>query len=288
MSETVPFRCPDRRDSLAALPNFRIDTASTGSGTTIKLAGELDSAVCGALIERYEAVVADGAAAVILDLDGVTFMDSAGLRAIIVIERAASERDIDLTIRSPAGPVAELLQVTGIGEHMTLAPRVDERPPSSPFIERIDLEFASEPTAPGLARAQLREAVGARLAEADLATLTLLTSELVTNAVIHPSEPAGGAVGLRITAYPDRIRVEVTDTGSGFDVGNLRPRPRDYGGHGLVVVEGLSSRWGTTRTGSQERFCVWFELDVVPTSGEADPSAAATSEPAGDSVVAEG
>lgn len=269
------------------LPNFRIDSASTGSGTTMKLAGELDSAVCDELIERFEAVVADGAREVVLDLDDVAFMDSAGLRAIVLIERAAREREIGLTIRSPAGPVTDLLQVTGIGEHVPLAPQVEGPPPSSPFIERVELEFWSEPTAPGRARAELREAVAGRLTEPDLATLTLLTSELVTNAVIHPGQTAGGTVDLRITSYPDRIRVEVTDTGSGFDVGKLQPRPRDYGGHGLVVVEGLSSRWGTMRT-EDGGFCVWFELDLESTTAEPGVGTPGASAPAGDSVAAEG
>jgi anti-sigma regulatory factor (Ser/Thr protein kinase) len=230
--------------------------------------------------------VADVAGEVVLDLEAVTFMDSAGLRAIIVIERAARERDVVLTIHSPAGPAADLLQVTGIGEHVTLAPRVGDPPPSSPFIDRVELEFASEPTAPGRARVELREALAGRLAESDLATLTLLTSELVTNAVIHPGQSATGSVGLRITAYTDRIRVEVTDPGSGFDLADLQPRPRDFGGHGLVVVDGLSSRWGTARTEADGGFCVWFELDVAATGSGAE--AVAASKPAADSVAAEG
>jgi anti-anti-sigma factor len=271
------------------LPNFRIDTASTGSGLTMKLAGELDSAVCRELIERFESVLAEGATVVILDLDEVTFMDSAGLRAIIVIERTSREREVALTIHSPAGPVSDLIQMTGIDEHVALAPRADEPPPSAPFIERVDLELASEPTAPGRARAELREALAERLDDTDLATLTLLASELVTNAVVHPGAHSGETVGLRITSYPDRVRVEVTDAGTGFDIENLQPRPRDYGGHGLVVVESLSSRWGTTRTGEDGGFCVWFELDLAEPGAAADSlEASAPREAAESSVAAEG
>ena len=114
----------------------------------MKLAGELDSAVCHELIEGFDAAVARGPAAVILDLEQVTFMDSAGLRAIVVIERAAREREIALRIESPAGPVADLLRVTGIDEHVPLTPRVDEPPPGLPFTERVELELLREPTAP--------------------------------------------------------------------------------------------------------------------------------------------
>lgn len=268
---------------MAALPNFRLDTASTGSGTAIKLAGELDSATYGELIKRFEQLVAGGAREVVLELDELTFIDSAGLRAIIVIERMAGAADIALTISSPSGPVADLLEVTGIREHVTLAPRVGDPPRTMSFVERVEFELVRTPAAPARARVELREALTGRLDETDRATLTLLTSELVTNAVIHSGLGAGETVGLRLTTYEDRIRIEVTDGGTGFEVGALPPRPRDFGGHGLVVVEGLSSRWGTTRSGPEGGFCVWFEYDL---SGGTSEQAA--DEPAESSVAAEG
>jgi anti-anti-sigma factor len=250
---------------VAAAPNFRIETDHTGSGTTIKLAGELDSATCPVLVERFDQLVAAGAGdLVVLDLTEVSFIDSAGMRAIIVIERSAQEHDIPLALRPPAGPVTDLLQISGVGAHVALRPQPDDAPPA-PFVERIDLELGRVPTSPGRARAELREALGGRLGDNDSATLTLLTSELVTNSVIHPGPDAGDPIGLRITTFDDRVRVEVSDTGPGFDTATLPPRPRETGGHGLVVVDGLSSRWGTRRLGRDggERFCVWFELDVA-------------------------
>ncbi|MGN6868921.1 MAG: anti-sigma factor antagonist [Solirubrobacteraceae bacterium] len=269
---------------MATLPNFRIETSSTESGATIKLAGELDSATCAELVARFEQLIGDDPGKVIVDLDELTFLDSAGLRAIIVIERTAVERDIELTIRTPTGPVADLLELTGIREHVALSPRVDEPPPTVPFTERVELELARDPAAPAQARAELREALADDVGEADRATLTLLTSELVTNAVIHSGASAGDTVRLQITAYPGRVRIEVTDSGSGFELGNLPPRPRDFGGHGLVVVDGLSSRWGTTRTAADGGFRVWFELDL----GERATEELAAGVPAETTVAAEG
>jgi anti-anti-sigma factor len=266
---------------VAALPNFRIDTASDQSGVTIKLSGELDSATCRELVERFEQFLDDRPGQIAVDLAEVTFIDSAGLRAIIMIERAAGEREIAVAIRAPSRPVAELLQITGIREHVELSPRVGEPPPAVPFTERVELELDRDPGAPARARAELRQALADDVGETDRATLTLLTSELVTNAVIHSVAEAGEKVVLRITTYPERVRIEVTDPGSGFELGNLPPRPRDFGGHGLVVVEGLSSRWGTTRAGSDGGFCVWFELDLAAEA----PGELAAEEPAESSVA---
>jgi anti-anti-sigma factor len=247
---------------VAGLPNFRIAAFQVGTGTTIKVVGELDNAACAELLERFEQV-APGAGELVLDLSEVSFIDSAGMRAIIAIERRVAERSMSLTISPPAPEVTELLEVTGIADHVALAPRVDEAPPGSRFIERVELDLPRNPSAPGLARAEVRAVLPGRISDSDRATLTLLTSELVTNAVIHPEPGVEGAVGLRITAYPDRVRVEVDDAGSGFDLQDLAPRPREAGGHGLIVVDGVSSRWGTSRGGDDSAgFSVWFELDV--------------------------
>lgn len=257
-----------------AAPHFRIDTREDRSGTTFKVGGELDSAASAELAARFEQVAAAGAASgLVLDLSEVSFIDSAGMRAIIAFERGAAERDLALTIVPPPSALTDVLQITGIADHVPLAPRSAQEPDRAPaqFVERIELELSREPTAPARARAELREAFRGRLGDTDCATATLLTSELVTNAVIHPDPNLTGPVGLRMTVYPDRIRVEVTDAGSGFEPGRTPPRRREAGGHGLVVVDGLSSRWGTTRRAAEggQVFSVWFEIDV-----ESDLSAA--------------
>jgi anti-anti-sigma factor len=252
------------------MPNFRIETTEsrfreTGSRTTITVAGELDSATCGELVSAVERVLEEPQIPeIVLDLAGVSFIDSSGMRAIVMVERAAAERGIGLTVVPPPEPVTDLLRVTGLADRVTLASRTGDESPAGAFLERIELELASELDAPARARAELREAFGGRLTEADKATVTLLASELVTNAVIHPGAAAGGPIGLRIAAFSDRIRVEVTDAGAGFDPGRLPSRPRETGGHGLIVVDGLASRWGISPGGlrDDEGFCVWFELDV--------------------------
>ena len=85
-------------------------------------------------------------------------------------------------------------------------------------------------------------------------TLTLLTSEIVSNAVQHG--PPGGPI--TVVARRDRtgFRVEVTDTGAGEPV--VRPfevtRAR---GRGMQLVEMLSTEWGISRDNGGGT-SVWF------------------------------
>jgi anti-anti-sigma factor len=90
---------------VSALPNFRIETIETGSGITIRLGGELDSATCDQLLSRFEQLAGGaGVPDLVLDLSEVSFIDSSGMRAIILVERGAGERGFALTIVPPPEP----------------------------------------------------------------------------------------------------------------------------------------------------------------------------------------
>ena len=98
-----------------------------------------------------------------------------------------------------------------------------------------------------------------RLAEAGvtdgpLDTAVLLVSELVTNAVAHALPP----VVLRVHVDEERTRVEVTDGALQQMPVVQDPPPAATGGRGVMFVERLASRWGTTR--NSESKAVWFEL----------------------------
>lgn len=83
----------------------------------------------------------------------------------------------------------------------------------------------------------------------------LVINELVTNAVLHTRSTS---LGVAITRpAPTVIRIQVTDTS------RTRPMlktftPDQEHGRGLVLVEGLTSRWGTDVKHWGKR--VWAEL----------------------------
>lgn len=95
----------------------------------------------------------------------------------------------------------------------------------------------------------------AQLSEALLEDARLLVSELVANAVEHVA--ADGAVEVRADFTDGRLRVEVEDSGPGFE---WVPRRDDAGserGWGLHFTNLVASRWGI----EERPTVVWFELD---------------------------
>jgi anti-sigma regulatory factor (Ser/Thr protein kinase) len=87
----------------------------------------------------------------------------------------------------------------------------------------------------------------------------LLVTELVGNSVRHAGAGPDGSVRVELRHWPERVRVEVVDTGP--DCARIRPSssPDDLGGWGLVLVDRISARWGVGRGPGFTR--VWFEIE---------------------------
>ena len=86
--------------------------------------------------------------------------------------------------------------------------------------------------------------------------LRLLVTELVTNGVRHGSER--GPVTVVVHVGAERVRVEVSDCGRGFDPPEApMPHADGTGGWGLQLVDRVASSWGVQIAAMT---CVWFEL----------------------------
>jgi anti-sigma regulatory factor (Ser/Thr protein kinase) len=87
----------------------------------------------------------------------------------------------------------------------------------------------------------------------------LLTSELVTNAVVHStSRCSGGTVTITIEDSSGGVRIEVADAGSDLSSPIVRTDVYASDGHGLFLVQMLSDKWGYLRNDSGTT--VWFWL----------------------------
>lgn len=105
-------------------------------------------------------------------------------------------------------------------------------------------------------------AAGHPLAGRRLDTVTLLVSEVVTNAVTHARVPRGTEIELTVAITPELTRVMISDGGGGFErAGSERIRRERIGGYGLMLLDAEASRWGTRL--APDRFSVWFEVDHV-------------------------
>jgi anti-sigma regulatory factor (Ser/Thr protein kinase) len=110
------------------------------------------------------------------------------------------------------------------------------------------------PTSPAAGRRFVADVLWQRgFATAVIDDAVLLTSEAVTNAVVH----AGTPIDVVVTVDAAMARIEVHDGQPDLPVAR-DPAPDDASGRGLRVIEALAEAWGVQH--SVDGTCLWFEL----------------------------
>ena len=259
-------------------PAFDVDVRGIDTGTTIAVRGDMDIAAIESLDAALDQALAATPARVTLDLRGVGFVDSSGLRFLLRANARARNEGWALEISRPGETAIKALAVTGVlellpfvdaGPALAGSPQGDDAVAAAESERTLRLEIPSTLMAPRTARVALRELLADHpLAAPQLTTLTLLVSEIVTNAVTHVESEGEGVVEFNVTVTADLTRVRVSDAGSGFEwPAESLPPGRVGGGYGITLLDGQASRWGTRRVPG--RFTVWFEVDHVSRPADA-------------------
>ncbi|MEU9013758.1 SpoIIE family protein phosphatase [Streptomyces sp. NPDC048479] len=140
-------------------------------------------------------------------------------------------------------------------------PGVETRTRSSVITARAAASFDPVGRSVATARAFVRDTLQGWGYADVIDDAVVLTSELVTNAVVH----AGTSADVLCLRTEDGVRVEVADRypereipiqGTGLSLGS----PDRENGRGLLLCAALASRWGVEYTPTYKQ--VWFQLDL--------------------------
>ncbi|MBO7934932.1 MULTISPECIES: SpoIIE family protein phosphatase [Streptomyces] len=141
------------------------------------------------------------------------------------------------------------------------SPHVDNRPRSSVITARAAASFEPVGRSVATARAFVRDTLQGWGFADIVDDAVVLTSELVTNAVVH----AGTHADVLCLRSEDGVRIEVGDRypereiplqGSPATMGS----PDREGGRGLQLCAAIATRWGVEYTPTHKQ--VWFQLDL--------------------------
>jgi anti-sigma B factor antagonist len=88
--------------------------------------GEIDIATSPGLDQVLDAAISSGHTNVAVDLQGVTFMDSTGLRSLIASHRRIGELGGAFVVVAAAGPARRLLELAGVVEVLQVVASVDD------------------------------------------------------------------------------------------------------------------------------------------------------------------
>jgi anti-anti-sigma factor len=112
VTDERPGRADERHDSWGA-DRLRIHRGIDGDGHVVELHGEIDMGTVGPLNAQLLELAADGTPLEV-DLFGIDFVDSTGLRLLIGIDREMARSGLRLVIRRPSEQVRRLLEITAL------------------------------------------------------------------------------------------------------------------------------------------------------------------------------
>ncbi|MFH9402372.1 SpoIIE family protein phosphatase [Streptomyces sp. NPDC017638] len=141
------------------------------------------------------------------------------------------------------------------------APHADERPRSSVITARAAASFEPVGRSVATARSFVRDTLQGWGFADIVDDAVVLTSELVTNAVVH----AGTHADVLCLRTQDGVRIEVSDRYPEREVplqssAVSMSSPDREGGRGLQLCAALATRWGVDYTPTHKN--VWFQLDL--------------------------
>ena len=102
---------------------FRIDVEPDRESVRVAPVGELDIATVEKLRAEVERLREAGFTDLVLDLRGVRFLDSTGLRLVLELDAAAREASQELTIIRGSAVVQRIFEVTQVSERLKFVDR---------------------------------------------------------------------------------------------------------------------------------------------------------------------
>jgi anti-sigma regulatory factor (Ser/Thr protein kinase) len=125
---------------------------------------------------------------------------------------------------------------------------------SSMVLHTVEMDCRPDPLAPRQARAFVASFIKARGLGDLVDRAELLTSEVVTNALVHAHSP----VRLVVEAHISSVVVEVKDTARTQVVVEGEEVAEAGRGRGMMLVDAMSDRWGWWK--EEDGRVVWFAL----------------------------
>jgi anti-anti-sigma factor len=88
--------------------------------------GEIDMSNAHAILDALAGMVPNTSRGAVVDLTGVTYLDSAGISVLFQLSNRLARRGLDLGLVVPSGsPLRRVLEVAGVGAVATLYPTLE-------------------------------------------------------------------------------------------------------------------------------------------------------------------
>jgi anti-sigma B factor antagonist len=93
--------------------SLEISSALVDGAVTVSLQGELDLSSVRRMEDRFVSIDEQRPARVVVDLSGLAFIDSSGLRTLLLADERASEHGYEFVLLPGQEPVQRVFELTG-------------------------------------------------------------------------------------------------------------------------------------------------------------------------------
>jgi anti-anti-sigma factor len=121
-----------REVAVVVVSEERFPAAWSGRTAIVAAAGEIDLTNADGLRDTLLSALDAGARGLVVDLTAATFLDSAGVTALVRTSRRASATDATLRLAVTAPPVLRVLELVGLSRLIEVYPSVSEAVASLP------------------------------------------------------------------------------------------------------------------------------------------------------------
>jgi serine/threonine-protein kinase RsbW len=208
----------------------------------VKLTGDVDSAGSENMADVLMELHQSGCAAPRFDLSEVSFMDSAGLMAVIQWCRQFQDKEGDLEVVSVNPLVRRLFEIAGYthvihgSEERSIQPPPVRHPITDCMASTADWEIRSFSVPARLDSCKIvrdrisQTMVAMSFSEEDKCDVKLAVGEAISNAIRHGAcEKPWETVTVRTLATAHKLVVEITDPGDGFNLNEATNSSLDTG-----------------------------------------------------------
>lgn len=214
----------------------------------VSLAGEITWRDVPHLRERLMVLVQQGHRSLIVNMEGVEYVDSSGLAMLISLSRRLRRMNGHLLLINTSEPIMRAIHQARLADYI---PAVGKRAlrhdkiASAPANETPVMVRTLSVPCDSASMSETRQAVATMFASLRLPRdttydLVLALGEALGNAFDHGggSEGEDGSVTVTVSIYRDRIVMEVTDCGCGcsFEEGDALPEPTETRGRGIRLM----------------------------------------------------
>lgn len=97
-----------------------VDSVQVADTLVVRAIGPLDVNTCDALREEGAQAVASGSPRVVLDLEGVTLIDSAGVAVVVAMHHRLIKLDRQLSVTTNQPHVVTIFELAGLDDVVTI------------------------------------------------------------------------------------------------------------------------------------------------------------------------